>query len=58
VITPDGAEVNIALRGELAGILEFSRACSAARGAGGAVAAYQHYDLVAGAGFEPATFRL
>ena len=50
--------LTIDLKGHLAGILALGSAAKRKKGASGTPALDQQIKLVAGAGFEPATFRL
>jgi site-specific DNA recombinase len=55
VLVPEGEELRIEIHGELAGILEL---CQDGKTPGRSRASAEQITLVAGAGFEPATFRL
>ena len=55
VLVPEGAELRIEIHGELTGILEL---CQQAKTPGRSRASAEQIKVVAGAGFEPATFRL
>jgi len=54
ILTPEAGELKIDVRGDLAGILAISlKTKTPATGTG-----VSQFEMVAGAGFEPATFRL
>ena len=53
VLTPEGDRLKAELYGDLAGILAFCEGAKGERGGSGGIV-----SVVAGAGFEPATFRL
>ena len=55
VLVPEGAELRIEIHGELAGILDL---CRQSKTPGRSRASAEQIKVVAGAGFEPATFRL
>jgi site-specific DNA recombinase len=55
VLVPEGEVLRIEIHGELAGILELGRQ---GKTPGRSRASAEQIKLVAGAGFEPATFRL
>jgi site-specific DNA recombinase len=55
VLLPEGDELRIEIHGELAGILEL---CQQSKTPGRSRASAEQIKVVAGAGFEPATFRL
>ena len=58
-LVPDGGRLCIKVRGELAAILRMAGGAKQAKSASGdADALYEQMKLVAGAGFEPAAFRL
>ena len=56
VLVPEGGELNVELKGDLAGILTL---CSQSKSPSGLVPeGLEQVKLVAGGGFEPPTFRL
>jgi site-specific DNA recombinase len=55
VLVPEGEELRLEIHGDLAGILEL---CRQSKTPGRSRASAEQIKVVAGAGFEPATFRL
>ena len=58
VLTPSEDGYDIDLHGDLAGILTLASGAKAKTAVAGMAKAVSQVSLVAGAGFEPATFRL
>ena len=58
VLVPDDGKLAIEVRGNLAGILALGTNADARREGRASGALLEQVKLVAGAGFEPATFRL
>jgi site-specific DNA recombinase len=58
VLTPENGRLRVEVRGELAAILRLSGCANAKAPAGGPELLVEQIKMVAGAGFEPAAFRL
>ena len=58
VLTPENGRLKVEMRGELAAILRLSGFANAKTPAGGPELLAEQIKMVAGAGFEPAAFRL
>ena len=58
VLTPEGGDLTIDLRGELASMLELCAGAETQKASAGMTEEVLQIKMVAGTGFEPVTFRL